>query len=270
MGLKLQHVPATAGTRWVRQGFAECLRQPMGYASLFALFMLAITVVSVLPFIGGPLMLMAVPLLSLAYVMSASGSQQGVAVNAAVYLAPWRGAEVKQRRDLLVVCGLYAVATLVVLALCNLIDGGQFDDLLAAMAGGQAKSEEIQALMDAPGVRAGAFARVLFTALLSVPFWHAPALVVWGRQGPAQALFSSTLAVWRAKGAFLLYGLGWFVAMGGAGMLAAFLMAMLGLGALSFLLLMPLALFFTTAFYASLYYCFADSFVQDDAVVIPA
>lgn len=264
MGLKLQHVAAAAGPRWVRQGFAECLRQPLGYASLFALFMLAITVVSVLPIIGGPLMLMAVPLLSLAYMMAASGVQQGLAVNAAVYLAPWRGTEARQRRDLLVLCALYAVATVAMLALCNLVDGGRFDDLLAAMAAGQAKSEEIQALMDAPGVRAGAIARVLLTALLSVPFWHAPALVVWGKQGPAQALFSSTLAVWRSKGAFVLYSLGWFVAMGGAGLLAAFLMALLGLGALSFLLLMPLALFFTTAFYASLYFCFADSFASDE------
>ena len=269
MGLKLQHVPATAGTRWVRQGFAECLRQPMGYASLFALFMLAITVVSVLPLIGGPLMLMAVPLLSLAYMMAASGHQQGVAVNAAVYLAPWRGAEKKQRRDLLVLCALYAAATMAMLALCNQIDGGRFDDLLAALAGGQAKPEEIQALMDAPGVQAGAVARVLLTALLSLPFWHAPALVVWGRQGPAQALFSSALAVWRAKGAFLLYSLAWLGAMGGAGVFAAFLMALLGLGTLSFLVIMPMALFFTTAFYASLYFCFADSFVQDDAAVIP-
>lgn len=265
MGLRLQHVPTAAGTRWVRYGFAECLRQPMGYASLFALFMLAITVVSVLPLVGGPLMLMAVPLLSLAYMMATSGRQQGVAVNAAVYLAPWRGAEARQRRDLLVLCALYAVSTVAILALCNLVDGGRFDDLLAALAGGKAKPEDIQALMDSPGVQAGAIARVLLTALLSVPFWHAPALVVWGKQGPAQALFSSTLAVWRAKGAFFLYSLAWLGALGGAGLFAALLMAMMGLGALSFLVIMPMALFFTTAFYASLYFCFTDSFVTDEA-----
>jgi hypothetical protein len=31
------------------------------------------------------------------------------------------------------------------------------------------------------------------------------------------------------------------------------------------LVLMPLALFFTTAFYVSLYFCFADSFTTDEA-----
>jgi hypothetical protein len=265
MGLRLQTVPAAAGTRWVRQGFAECLRQPMGYASLFALFMLAISVVATLPVVGGPLMLMAVPLLSLAYLMATSGMQQGVAVHPAVYLAPWRRADARQRRHLLLLCAFYAVGTLLALALCDLIDGGRFDDLLVALASGKAQPDEIQALTNAHGVMAGAMARVLLTSLLSLQFWHAPALVVWGRQGPAQAMFSSALAVWRARGAFVLYSLGWFVALTAGGMLAALLMALLGLGALSMLLLMPLALFFTTAFYCSLYFCFADSFASDEA-----
>ena len=52
----------------------------------------------------------------------------------------------------------------------------------------------------------------LLGALLSVPFWHAPALVHWGGQGVAQALFSSTLALWRNKAAFALNGLLWFAA----------------------------------------------------------
>ena len=119
--------------------------------------------------------------------------------------------------------------------------------------------------MSAPGVLAGAVSRVLVTSLLSVPFWHAPALVVWGRQGPAQAMFSSTLAVWRARGAFVLYSLGWFVALGGGGVLASLLMALLGLGGVAVLLLMPMAILFTTAFYVSLYFCFADSFANDEA-----
>jgi hypothetical protein len=197
--------------------------------------------------------------------MATSGMQQGVAVHPAVYLAPWRSANTPQRRSLLVLCGLYALATLAGLALCDLVDGGGFDDVLVAMASGTAKPEELQALMTAPGVQAGAIARVLVTALLSVPFWHAPALVVWGQQGPAQAMFSSTLAVWRARGAFVLYSLGWMGALAGGGMLAAFLMALLGLGAVGMLVLMPLALFFTTAFYVSLYFCFADSFTTDEA-----
>ena len=61
-------------------------------------------------------------------------------------------------------------------------------------------------------------ARMLFSSLLqlmllilfAVPFWHAPALVFWGRQGWAKSLFFSTMAIWRNRGAFAIYGLGWF------------------------------------------------------------
>jgi hypothetical protein len=49
--------------------------------------------------------------------------------------------------------------------------------------------------------------------LLSVPYWHAPALVHWGGQGVAQALFSSTLAL-AQQGAFAFNMLLWGALMG--------------------------------------------------------
>ena len=51
--------------------------------------------------------------------------------------------------------------------------------------------------------------KILSSTALSVPFWHAPALVHWSGMGIAQALFSSTLAVWRCTGAFVVYSLCW-------------------------------------------------------------
>jgi len=250
MGLKLQPVPAARGLLWVRQGFAECFRHPMGYASLFGLFMFAALVLSLVPLIGGVLLLMSVPLLSLAFMMATAGTQRGLPVRAAVYLAPWRGKDPARRRALLGLCAAYAVATLLVLGACELIDGGRFDDLLSAMSRSDISADELQKLADAPGVRAGALARLLLSALLSLPFWHAPALV----------LFSSLLAVWSARGAFLRYSLGWCAALALGGALSGLLLLLLGLGSLATLVMMPLALFFTTAFYASLYFCFLDSF----------
>lgn len=264
MGLKLQTVAPGQGWRWVRQGFAETFRHPMGYAGLFVLFMLAAMVVTMLPYAGGVLLLMGVPLLSLAFMMATAGAQRSMPVRAAVYLAPWRGKDPARRRALLALCGLYAAATVLVLLLCDLIDGGRFDALLSAMARGDASADEVQKLADAPGVQAGALARVLCSALLSLPFWHAPALVQWGGQGPAQALFSSLLAVWRARGAFLRYSLGWVLGLAAAGGLGGLLLSVLGLGGLAPLVMMPLAMFFTTAFYCSLYFCFIDSFGPSD------
>jgi hypothetical protein len=93
-----------------------------------------------------------------------------------------------------------------------------------------------------------------------VPFWHAPALVHWGAQGVGQALFSSTLAVWRSRGAFLVYMIVWFLLVMGVGVLSALLFGLLGMRELGSLVAMPAGLFFSTLFYVSLIFTFNDSF----------
>jgi hypothetical protein len=105
--------------------------------------------------------------------------------------------------------------------------------------------------------------RLTLAALLSVPFWHAPALVHWGGQGAAQALFSSTLAVWRCKGAFLVYSLAWLAAVSAFGLTIGLLGAITGSTALG-LLALPAGLVFSAVFYTSLYFAYIDSFRDDD------
>ena len=104
-------------------------------------------------------------------------------------------------------------------------------------------------------------------ALLSVPFWHAPALVFWGGQGLMQALFSSTLAIWRARSAFTLYTLGWSALVMAASIIVTLLVVLTGsrqwLGWVS----MPMGLALSAAFYVSLWFSFADCFGRDDPVV---
>ena len=103
-------------------------------------------------------------------------------------------------------------------------------------------------------------------ALLSVPFWHAPALVHWGGQGVAQALFSSTLAVWRCKGAFFVYALAWAALMLLFGIVTALVFGLLGVPQLVGLIGVPAGLVFSAVFYISLLFTFNDSFggVDDD------
>ena len=84
----------------------------------------------------------------------------------------------------------------------------------------------------------------------------------WHGQGVPQALFSSTLACWRNKGAFLLYGLAWASTVGLFGIAAGTLFALLGAPQLIGLAAVPAGLMFSTAFYISLYYSFADCFAQ--------
>ena len=97
-------------------------------------------------------------------------------------------------------------------------------------------------------------------ALLSVPLWHAPALVHWGGQSTAKALFSSTVACWRNRSAFLVYG-----AVGAGGLLlvssgVALLFRLIGLGPMEVVGLFATVLVFFMIFYASLYFTFVDCF----------
>ena len=99
--------------------------------------------------------------------------------------------------------------------------------------------------------------------LLGVPLWHAPALIVWGGQSVGQAMFSSTLALWRARGAFVLYGLGWMgVALAAMG-LSSILGALLGNGTVAGLVIMPIGLAVTCAYYASLFFSFQGCFLAE-------
>ena len=96
--------------------------------------------------------------------------------------------------------------------------------------------------------------------LLSVPFWHAPALVHWGSQGALQALFSSTVALWRTRGAFTVYLLGWGAAMLAVAGLVALLGTLFGARQALGILTLPIGLVFSAAFYVSLWFSFADTF----------
>lgn len=259
--LRLKAVPAAAGLHWLRLGVRVFTRRPLAYCALFASFLFAVLVLSLLPFIGTFAVLAAMPLVTLGFMLATRAVLQDHTPTPAVFVMPLK-ADPLRRRTLLTLGAVYAVASIAVLLISGWIDGGSVDALQDVMADADASHGDIQDRLTDPRLQAGVLLRMALAAALAVPFWHASALVWWGGQGVAQALFSSTLAVWRARGAFLLYGAGW------AGMLALFstLLALagqlLGLGGLAGAAIMPAVLLFSTVFYASLYFSFADSFEQ--------
>jgi hypothetical protein len=116
----------------------------------------------------------------------------------------------------------------------------------------------------------GLLLRFGLAGLLAVPFWHAPALVFWDGQRCAQALFSSTLACWRNRGAFIVYSLTWFSLIIGIGLVASLLFAAIGSPQLFAVAGAPISLLITTVFYTSLYFTFADCFEADAPAAVPA
>jgi hypothetical protein len=259
---RLLTVPPRQGWLWVRQGFASFMRRPLPYASLLALFLFAGLVSLLLPMVGGVLLLMALPLLSLGYMIATRSGEAGGPIHPGQFIEPLRG-DAQRRRSLLVLCGLYALATLLIIWVSGAIDDGRFDRLQVLL--GQAESseatrKEIDALLADDRLFNGLLVRLGLAGLLSLPFWHAPALVWWGGQGAAQSLFSSTLAIWRNKAAFTVYGLSWVAVVVLFGAVAGSILTLLGARQFVGIAAVPLGLMVSTAFYVSLYFTFADSF----------
>ena len=273
--MKLRQVPAVHGARWVRNGFAAFFRRPLAFAALFTAFVFFGLFAALLPWIGPLVLLAALPLVSLGFMLATGHVLQGRFPTLAVFAEPLRQ-DRRERLALLKLGLLYAATTVAVMLLSDLADGGKFEALQAALgdsrAGGEAGRARIGALLADPQLQFGLLLRLGLAALLSLPFWHAPALVHWSRQGVGQALFSSTVACWRNKSAFAVYGCVWGAVVFGFAMTANLLAALLQQPQLVAMVAIPAGLLFSTVFYVSLYATFADCFVAADpspAVSLP-
>ncbi|MBH9554164.1 BPSS1780 family membrane protein [Inhella gelatinilytica] len=264
--LVLHSVPAAQGWRWIALGWQVFRRAPMPLSGLFAGYLFLASLLSLLGLAGALLSLMAVPFVGLAFMLSTHRVLQNKPFEWQALLQPLKLTRSRAQAQLKLGV-IYAVALVAVLTLGDQVDGGQLDALHKTLSeagsddAGRAAAEK--ALTDAlgnPDFWGGVALRTLGVLLISIPFWHAPALVHWGGQGALQALFSSTLGLWRNRAAFFVNGLGWAAWLFGLSSVLSLVLGVLGLGGLVPLMAMPLGLFLATVFNASLYFMFVDSF----------
>lgn len=265
MALLLKTVAPAQGARWMRDGFRLFGRHPLAFSLMLVSFLFAALLVSMVPLVGPLVMLAGLPLMSLGFMVACESALRGGPIHPGQFIQPLRG-DATRRRALLSLCLAYGAATLVVMLLSDWIDDGRFERLQRLFAQG-GSGAEIEALLADPRLAWGAAFRFGAIALMSVPFWHAPALVHWGGQGWGQALFSSTLAVWRAKGAFVVYIVSWVTTIALFGAVTAALSALLSAREFAGILLLPSVLIFSTVFYVSLLFTFHDSFGGSTAEV---
>jgi len=272
MGLRLQPVAPAQGWRWLRQGLQLWLQRPLSFVGLFVVFLFSVLLLMVVvPYLGGPLGMALLPMLSLGFMIASRSALAGGPVHIGQLVEGLRHPVRSQRQAQWVLCAAYALGTMLVITLADWVDGGTFEALQREMAAASSDgkpSSQVAAILADPRLVQGMLVRVGLAGLLSVPFWHAPALVHWGGQGAIQALFSSTLALWRTRGAFTLYVLGWGGVMVATVAVFSLVAALTGAGQLLGLMTLPIGLAFSAAFYASLWFSFADTF-GGDGVVAP-
>lgn len=265
--MRLQIVAPRRGLDWVRRAFQVFVRQPLGFAALFAACLFVFLVLGLIPGVGTFVLLVLPPVGSLLFMIASRLAAAGTGPMPAA-LIELGGAGRTQWIALLKLGLVYAAATFFVFWLAGVIDGGALEAFFDTLPDAKTTPESAAARVGDPRLQLGLLVRLVFAGALSVPFWHAPALIHWGGQTWAKSLFFSTVALWRNKGAFLVYGLAWMA-------LWVLLLAIVSVGVGLFgaprftLVATPLTLVFSTIFYASLWFTFADCFAPAAADSAP-
>jgi len=253
--MNLQIVPARAGLKWARQGMRTFWRQPLAMSGLFFLFMATVSVVSMLPFIGGALALVVLPALTLGMMAATQVASDGKFPMPSVLFAAFKKGPHRQTMFILGV--LYAVIFLVVMGLSTLADGGTFAQVYF---GGAPMTPEV---VTTDSFQTALWVSMLFYVPLSMMFWHAPALVHWYGMPAVKSLFFSFMACWRNLKAFTVYVFAWGVIFMLAGVLALVITSLMGDPDLMTATFMPLALMVAAMFFTSMLFSVRDCFSTD-------
>ncbi len=254
--MRLNPVPARTGLIWVRLGIQTFFTQPLAMGGLFFLFMGAMVALSVIPVVGQVLALWLLPAVTLGLMVAARQAAQGRFPMPTVLMSAF--AAPQARVSAMLRLGLcYVVAFAVLLAFTALADGGTF----ASVYVGQ--TELTEELAETSAFQNAVWVATVGYVPLTLLFWHAPALVHWHGVSPAKSLFFSFMACWTNKWAFLVYGLGWLGVFLAGGMVLSLLVTLTGLKSALSVLAMPTGLLMASMFFASVYFTFRDSFVDD-------
>jgi len=88
MALSLKRVEASRGPRWIGDAFRLFARKPVAFAMMFSAFMLAAMVASLVPVLGAVAQMLALPLLSLGFMVAGQSALLDGPVNPAQFIEP--------------------------------------------------------------------------------------------------------------------------------------------------------------------------------------
>lgn len=251
--MRAQTVTPADGWRWLAGGFAIFRRNPPMLSLLVVIYWFTVIFLNVLPVIGAFAASLVIPGLSVGLMQAARNIERGQPVGVQTLYGGLR----ENTRTLLALGALYLVATLGILGLSTIIDGG---DLLRYMLA--SSRAERAAVEDADFTLPALFVLVLLVPVL-MAWWFAPVLAAWHRQPLGKALFFSFVACWMNWRAFVAYGAAvLLIAAVVPGVLLGLLLVLLP-GVASFvsaLLMVVMGLVVAPVVFASFYACYRDIF----------
>lgn len=250
--MKLMLVKPSTGLRWVRQGLQLFMHRPFALLGFFVFFLAILSLLSMVPVLGGFLALAFVPAASVGIMQATREALAGQFPRPGLLLTAFR-INRQHNRHFLILGLIYVVCVLLAALLTAGLDGGQFARLY--LLGGSVNQE----LVANERFMWATWAFSVFCVPISILFWHAPALVHWCGVTPVKSLFFSLVAIMRNFAAFLIYGLCWAAIMFAGGTLAM-LLGLLGSPMVSMFGFVLIGLSLAAAFFFSIWFSFKDNF----------
>ena len=241
--------PAGAGWRWIVDGYAIFRRHPTLMIALASGYWMILFFTGIVPVIGSLIGSVIAPALSVGVMNACRDIEAGRRPGFDVLFSALR----RNPRTLLILGALYLGATIAIVSIVSMIDGGAMFRMMTV--GGISHAELVEA-----GSDVAAQVGVALMAPVIMAWWYAPMLASWHGLPAAKSLFFSFVACWRNWRAFLVYGLG-----------TAFLtvpplvvIALLGPGGpgVALLLFVPALFFLAPVFFGSFYASYRDVFVS--------
>lgn len=251
--IALNVVPAAAGKAWVMQGIQTFFKQPLALGGLFFMFLAVVSIISIVPVIGGALALIVLPAATVGLMEASKQASAGTFPMPSTLFAAFRISPTKTR-NILVLGVNYAAAFLLVLGISALLDGGQFAQMYLS---GEVVSKQV---LETSEFQMATWVSMVLYVPISMMFWHSPALVHWHDVPPMKALFFSWMACIRNLKAMMVYVLSWMAVFLLGGIAMALVAGLTGSESMVSMAMLPVALLMACMFFCSIYFSVRDCF----------
>lgn len=257
--MKLNSVSATEGYTWIRQGIWLFKQNPLGFLMLVLIYVFLAQLAILIPVIGVLAVLILTPALSVGFMTACRQAIEKERLRPTVYLITLQSSPIIRKRILqlgLIYAGLILLLSLI---LSTIVD---VDALLPLVTGDQAVTPEALHQI---------YQIVLIGGVLYIPIamlmWFSPILIAWTDMPIAQALFSSFLACWTNRGAFILYILFWSITLVALPVSIGIGLDSLSWGEAASVAIAPLSIAGLTVMHCSFYATWKACFLESDTPV---
>jgi hypothetical protein len=250
--MQVRKVEAAIGWRWVADGFRLLRAQPLSLLGMTVLMLFTLILPTALPLIGGFAPLVLTPLLAVGFMNAVRTVDAGKPAPPWLLYSAFRADAGRGWQPLVVLGVANATATVTALMVSMLADGGT----LFRIATGALEPNDPS--LENYNILYAAIVFLLMYAPIQMAMWYSPMFVAWHQVAPGKALFFSLIAVWRNRGAFVVYALAWFAVAIGVSIALQLLRVLIPPNLLP-VVLSPLSLLMLSALYCSFWATYRDA-----------